>query len=226
MLGRGEDRIGRGERGALEAAHLRLGHPAAEIGILARALDDAAPARIAGNVDHRREGPVEPGSACLDGGNAGGACFDRWIPARRHRQRHREDGAIAVDHVSAEQERDAEPRFFHRDPLHLARFGGAGDIEIGTDAPLADARALAIVDQAVRRALAPAGDLDELAHLLGDRHSRQQGFDPRRRGLLRRSCHPGDGQQHGEQRPLQPHRPPPQSAQAASSRWSSAAPLP
>ena len=57
MLRRRHDRIGRGQIVPLESLHLRHRHCAAQIGVLARALDDAAPARIAGDVEHRAECP-------------------------------------------------------------------------------------------------------------------------------------------------------------------------
>src|SRR3546814_9303052 len=58
MLGGREDRVGGLEVVALEAAHARLGDAATQIDILARALGNSAPARIARDVDHRCEGPV------------------------------------------------------------------------------------------------------------------------------------------------------------------------
>ena len=59
MLGRGHQRARPQHVAALEAAHLGDGHARAEVRILARAFDDAAPARIARDVDHGREGPVQ-----------------------------------------------------------------------------------------------------------------------------------------------------------------------
>ena len=98
----------------------------------------AAPARVAGDVDHRREGPVQARGAGLARGDAGGALGVGRVPARRHRERDREDRAVAVDHVHREQQRDAEPAVFDRDPLQLAQRLGAGDVEVRADLAAAD----------------------------------------------------------------------------------------
>jgi hypothetical protein len=45
----------------LESAHLRATHGGAEVWILTCAFHDAAPTGIAGNIDHRREGPLNAG---------------------------------------------------------------------------------------------------------------------------------------------------------------------
>ena len=73
MLGGGHERAGPQHVAALVAAHLRHGHARAEIGVFARAFDDAAPARIARDVDHGREGPVQARRGGFLGGDARGA---------------------------------------------------------------------------------------------------------------------------------------------------------
>src|SRR5580765_3397477 len=57
MLHASEDVIGRADEIALKSTNLCGGHGGAEIGIFARAFHDAAPARIASNVEHRGKGP-------------------------------------------------------------------------------------------------------------------------------------------------------------------------
>src|SRR3546814_9035925 len=66
MLGARHHRGVAGEVVALKAPHPRGGEAAAEIGVLARSFDAAAPARIARDVDHRCEGPVDPRRRRLD----------------------------------------------------------------------------------------------------------------------------------------------------------------
>ncbi len=69
VLGTGDDPLGRAELAALEAADLGRRDRRAEVRILAGALDDAAPARVAGDVDHRRERPVDADRPRLAGGD-------------------------------------------------------------------------------------------------------------------------------------------------------------
>ena len=157
---------------------LRHRHARAQVGILARAFDDAAPARIARDVDHRREGPVQAGGRGLLGGDARGALRALRRPASRHRQRHREDRAVAVDHVHGEQQRDAEPRFLDRDLLQPAERLGAGDVQIGADRAGAHALELGIVEAGVQRLAAAARALHELAELFVQRHLPEQDFRP------------------------------------------------
>ena len=117
VLGTGDHALGRADLLPLEAADLGGRDGGAEERVLARALDDAAPARIAGDVDHRRERPVDARGACLTRGD-GLTAFDRLrIPRGGQRDRHRKDRAQPMDHVKAEQHRDPEPMTLDREPL-------------------------------------------------------------------------------------------------------------
>ena len=127
VLGPGDHALGRPEPLALEAAHLGGADGRAEERVLACALDDAAPARVARDVDHRREGPVDADRPGLPGGDGLPALDDVRVPRRRHRDRHREDRAQAVDHVEAEQRRDAVPVALDRQPLEPVGLGRVGD---------------------------------------------------------------------------------------------------
>ena len=49
------------------------------------------------------------------------------VPRRRHRDRHRQDRAQPVDHVEAEQHRDAEPVALDREPLQAVDLRRVGD---------------------------------------------------------------------------------------------------
>ena len=107
----GEMLRGGGEAGealALEAAHLGLREPGGDEGVLAGALGDPTPARVAGDIEHRREGEVDAGGGGLPGGASGGRLPERGVEGARLREGDREDGAKAVQDVEPEEERDTE----------------------------------------------------------------------------------------------------------------------
>src|SRR3546814_4486942 len=72
-----------GEVVALKTLHLRHRHRAAQIRILTRPFDHPAPARIARDVEHRAERPVDPVRSRLDRRRAVDALDQRGIPRRR-----------------------------------------------------------------------------------------------------------------------------------------------
>jgi hypothetical protein len=170
VFGGGHERPGPQAVAALVAADLRHGHTRAEIRVLAGALDDAAPARIARDVDHRCEGPVQPGRSGLLGGDTRGALFGFRSPGGRQRQRHGEDGPVAVHHVHGKQQRDAQARLFHRDLLQPGERLGAGHMQIRAHRAGTDALELGIVETRIQRFAAPAGALHELADLFVQGH--------------------------------------------------------
>ena len=166
-------RGGVGEVLALESPHPRGGHRRAEEGVLAGALHHPAPAGVASDIDHRREGPVDAVGRGFDGADPRGRFDGRRVEARRFGQGDREDGAPAVDHVIAEEQRDVQPRLFHGDPLHPAGGRGAPEVEERSDAPVAH--------QAVASTRRPGTGLvplgrrhDQLADLLLQRHEREE----------------------------------------------------
>src|SRR3546814_12476294 len=110
MLGGREDRVGGLEVVALEAAHARLGDAATQIDILARALGNSAPARIARDVDHRCEGPVYAFGRSFGGRNSRCLFNGLQVPTRRLAARDGKDGAVAVDPVIAEEQGEFQPR--------------------------------------------------------------------------------------------------------------------
>ena len=127
VLGPGDDAVGSAEPLALEAAHLGDRHRRAEVRVLAGALDDAAPPRVAGDVDHRREGPVDADRPRLPRGDRLAAGDGVGVPRRRHRDRHRQDRPEPVDDVEREQRRDAVPVAVDDEPLEAVDLGGVGD---------------------------------------------------------------------------------------------------
>ena len=110
MLDAGEHVLVRLEVRALEALHARGREQLAEQHVLAAAFDTAAPALVARDVDHRREGPVDAGARCFERRGFGGASRKIRLEARNLGERHREDGAMAVDDVGGEDQRDLQPR--------------------------------------------------------------------------------------------------------------------
>ena len=135
MLGRGGEA---GEAVALEAAHLGLGEAGGDEGVLARALGDPAPARVAGDVEHRREGEVEAGGGGLPGGEAGGLLPERGVEGAGLGEGDREDGAEAVQDVEAEEERDAEAGLLDGEALGRAHRLPAPEVEEAADPAGAD----------------------------------------------------------------------------------------
>jgi hypothetical protein len=117
VLGAGQHPLRVGVIVALEAAHLSGRHRRAQVGVFARAFDNTPPARIAGNVEHRGEGPVEAGSAGFSGRHGLRLLRHGRIPGRGHRQWHGEDGAVAVDHIQRKQQGDAGRAFLDRQLL-------------------------------------------------------------------------------------------------------------
>ena len=107
---------------ALQAQHRRDAHFAAQIGILAERLLDPAPARIAGDVHHRRQRQMHAPRPHLAGDHRLHLAHQRAVETAGHADRHREHGRvgrhIAVQRLLVKQHRNAEPRLLHRPCLH------------------------------------------------------------------------------------------------------------
>ena len=151
---------------ALVAAHHGLAHPGVQPGVFAAAFRHAAPAGVAGDVEHRREGPADALRRRLDGGHAGALLHQRRVEGRGEAQRDRENRMETVDHVASHQQGDREPRLFHRDALQLIDPGRVHHVEDGPDLPAAHRFGI-VVHAAVGR------DLVHLADLLGQGHLRE-----------------------------------------------------
>ncbi len=117
VLRAGQHAVGLADVLALESAHLRPSDCGAQIRIFARALDEAAPTRVARDVHHGREGPVNAGCACLARGHALRALHQCGIPGCGHGHRDREDGFETVDHIEPEDRRDVQARLLDCDLL-------------------------------------------------------------------------------------------------------------
>ena len=66
------------------------------------------------------------------------------VPAARLAQRDREDRAVAVDHIEAEQDRDLRGGLLDGEPLHLVRVPGAAHIQERADPASPDEVALPV----------------------------------------------------------------------------------
>ena len=97
------------------------------------------------------------------------------------------DRAVAVDHVEGEYQRNAEPGFLDRDPLHLARLRGAP--EIADRADPAGAQRRHVVARDLRSGDRPAGrDQGHLADFLLEGHDLEQFLDAGGRCRLRHAA--------------------------------------
>ena len=169
-------RSGRGRVVALEAADAGPGHDRSEVGILAGSLRDPPPAGVAGDVDHGGEGPLQPGGGGLGRGDPRRSLDGRRVPATRLAQGDREDRAVAVDHVEAEEQRDLQPRLLDGQVLGLVDVPRPADVEERAD------QARAGSGRGARRGPATsfgdAVELLQLADLLLEGHPREQLVDP------------------------------------------------
>ena len=129
MLGGGGDGQRVREVVALKAAHAGDGDLRAEIGVFTCPLHDPAPARIAADVDHGGEGPVEAVGGGLCARDTGGLFHHVEVPASSLCERQREDGLVAVDDVIGEKDGNAETRLVDGIVLDGADVLEANDIQ-------------------------------------------------------------------------------------------------
>src|SRR5690606_29374562 len=159
---------------ALITAHLRDGELRAEIRIFSGAFDDPSPPRIACDIDHRRESPMQSRGRGFDGGDTRGRLDALGPPRARHRHRDGENRSIAVYDVHCEQQRYAEARLLDRDLLQLRKRLGTGDVQIGTHLPGSYALQLRVIEARIQRLAPTARALHELSELLLERHLLEQ----------------------------------------------------
>ena len=117
VLGAGSDRTRCCKVVSLESFHHGDGQAAGKIRVFSGALRDPAPARIAGDVDHRREGPVDARLRRLERRDTGTLPDDLRVPGRGLAERYRHHGLEAVNHVAADEQRNTEPALLDRDTL-------------------------------------------------------------------------------------------------------------
>ena len=123
----GDDAIRRGDIGALETAHGGGGVESTQPRIFTEAFRNAAPARIAREVDHRREGPIDADGRGFPRRNCLRFLKQVRFPRARQGQRNGKDGAETVDGIVSEDQRDAEPALFDGDALQPISRAGVFD---------------------------------------------------------------------------------------------------
>ena len=138
MFHTGRNRIGRGRILCLVAAHLGLAVKAVHQDILARAFTDAPPARILRDVHHRCKGPLDSVCRRFPGGHPRRAFPQRRFEGAALRQRNRCDRPVSVNDITADQQRNSQPRLLHGDLLNMMYPLRTGDAVKGTDPPCAD----------------------------------------------------------------------------------------
>src|SRR6185369_16584561 len=116
-----KDFVGSAVIATLKSTHTRTRERCAEERILTRAFSDAAPTRIARDVDHRREGPTQADVICFLCGDRARAFGERRIPTARLSEWNREDRAITVNHIETKQHRYLQARLIQRNTLQLIR---------------------------------------------------------------------------------------------------------
>jgi hypothetical protein len=154
---------------ALESFYHRDGKVTREIRVFSRTLGDPAPAGIPGDVDHRRERPVDAGLRSLQGRDAGTLADDVGVPGRGLADGYRHYGLETVNHVAADEQRNTEAAFLDRDALQLVH---RIDVDLVDDR--ADLSAAQRVAQRFHRRVDPRMDLVHLSDLFRQRHPAEQ----------------------------------------------------
>ena len=154
------------------------GHCAAQEGILARTLADAAPARLYADVAHGGVGPVKACCGSLARCDACALFDERHVPTGTDTQVHGEDGPEAVDHVVAEEQGYSQAGLIDRNLLQLA--GIIGGVGIEYVAALSGADVIDIAGADAGSGDVPVGGVEhQLPDLLLYGHHSQQGIDNR-----------------------------------------------
>ena len=177
---------------SLITMHIGLGHLATEVWILSGSFGNAAPAGIAGDIDHRAEHPVDAGRGGFLRGDAGGSFDQGRIPGCRQGQRNREYGFMAMDDVQTEDQRDAGAGF-QGDGLELAVVFHVGSAEDSSQLSLSEEFDIGVLFRDLEGGDETAGRVQvELADFLFKGHAAHQAVDvPVHFGLL-----PASGQEY------------------------------
>ncbi len=195
MLDAGGNRIRPGEIVLLIALDPGAGQSRTQIGVFATGLDNASPAWVAGDVHHGRKNPRNAVGARFSGAKMSHRLGCRGIPGSRHGQGYGKCGAVAVNDVQTEKNRNVKAGFFESNVLVVVGRLSAHHIQHRTH--LALGRQFVIVQIGGAGAGGVAGRiLRQLADLLLKRHLLEERIDARiqvsRRQLgIRR--HPGLG---------------------------------
>ena len=105
---------------SLVATHHGLGNGASQEWVFTVAFAGTSPTRVAANVHHRAEGPANAVGTGLGGRNARRLLHGFHVPAAGQAQGDGEHRLIAVNHIHAEQQGDAQTGIFHGKFLYVA----------------------------------------------------------------------------------------------------------
>ena len=172
VFGAGGHGIGGGERVALKAVNDGCANCGGQPGVFARAFGDAAPARVPGDIEHGREGPVDAFGGGLARRGAGGLADEVRIPTGGFAEGDGEDGAEAVDDVASEDQGDLKAALFHGDALGFGAVGRSAGVQERAPAAAADLFLYGGGDGDLHR-----GGLRHLAEFLFEGHSGDEAGD-------------------------------------------------
>ena len=177
----------------------RGGNARNQVGVLAETFGRAAPTRIAGNVDGRREGHVQAIGAGLEGRDPRAVLDGRNVPARGQPQPNRKSSAMAMDDVVGEEHRDTQATAQRR-LLHRTVFRADHRVEGGADTPCGH-----LFADALTRHVAANADQTQLADLFLQGHAADQIGDEGRFVIDRRrgSQQVGEDQGRGKSEVVQ-----------------------
>ena len=160
---------------ALKAVHPGFGNGGTKVGIFAGAFAYPPPARVAANIHHRRESPVQSGNCCFQSGNPGALFNGGHIPTGGFAKRDWKDGFVAVNDIVAKEHWNAEARFFHSDALQIAGESSRMRIKNSAYPPLFDVVFVAGPKRWPRH-IPVGGEEGHLAHFFFHRHQGKQGI--------------------------------------------------
>ena len=183
---------------ALIAAHKSCCDEAAQVGVLAAALHDAAPARVERNVHHRAVGPRDAVRRALLGSDACTALNGGNVPRAGLSQRDGQDGAVAVYHVEPHQQGDAQTAPLHGHLLYGAYLVLARLVEDGAQVAVHHQRAHLGVHRTAGGDVARRLQV-QLPNLLAKRHLLHQRADEAVHLLVRRRPQAKRAAQQGQQ---------------------------
>jgi hypothetical protein len=160
----------------VEPPHFSAGQRRTQERIFAGTFHHATPARVAGNVDHRGEGPMHAAGRRFNGRRASGPLCQVGVPGRGFCQRHGKYGTKPVDHIKGKQQRYMQARTCDDVFLQPASPLETVDAEDRTNGVHGQLRQFALVNDGAGRRVLDA-ELVELANFFFECHLLQQALD-------------------------------------------------
>ena len=164
---------------ALVTTHGGSPHNSSEVGVLAIALCNASPARVACHVHHRREGPAQARLLCLLRRQVRSLLHQCGVESGCLTERNRIDSAETVNHIARENHRDTQSGLLHGNTLVVVRLRAQTVEHRACPLPYLVGKVIGIPSAAYLR---------HLSDFLLKRHLSEQGVNLRLRGVLRGAC--------------------------------------